>query len=181
MNLYFRLLLFLFFGVFKKRIAPINHEVSTELRVLPNDLDFNWHMNNGRYLSAMDLARFDFMFKAGFFWTAVKNRWFPVLGAAEMQYWRPLRPFQKFQIVTKLEYWDRKWFVISHRFESKGKLIAHGRVRGLFKGPKGNIPPSELLKVLGAEHLTPNPTKEILTWIENLESPPQVHKVQKSQ
>ena len=31
------------------------------MRVLPNDLDLLWHMNNGRYLSLMDQGRVDLM------------------------------------------------------------------------------------------------------------------------
>ena len=31
------------------------------MRVWPNDLDTNAHMNNGRYLTLMDLGRFDLM------------------------------------------------------------------------------------------------------------------------
>ena len=34
-------------------------------RVLPTDLDVNLHMNNGRFLQIMDLARIDWLLRTG--------------------------------------------------------------------------------------------------------------------
>ena len=50
MNLILRMLAVLLASYFKPRLPvekPVN---SLSLRVLPNDLDINLHMNNGRYL-----------------------------------------------------------------------------------------------------------------------------------
>ena len=53
----------------------------TPMRVLPNDLDLLWHMNNGRYLSLMDQGRVDLMVRAGL-WAELNMRgWFPVVVA----------------------------------------------------------------------------------------------------
>ena len=55
MNLYFRLLL----AVLKALRAPrarLGETVELTLRVWPTDLDLNGHMNNGRYLTMVDLA-----------------------------------------------------------------------------------------------------------------------------
>ena len=56
MNLYFRLLMLLIKLIRKPRLGLLDTSVLI-LRVLPNDLDMNMHMNNGRYLSIMDLGR----------------------------------------------------------------------------------------------------------------------------
>ena len=46
-----------------RRRGPISiwDQAVTPMRVLPNDLDLLWHMNNGRYLSLMDQGRVDLM------------------------------------------------------------------------------------------------------------------------
>ena len=36
------------------------------LRVLPNDLDINGHMNNGRYLTIVDLMLVEYFGRSGF-------------------------------------------------------------------------------------------------------------------
>src|SRR5689334_3668379 len=55
-------------------------------RVLPNDLDPNWHMNNGRYLTIMDLGRLDLTLHSGLMRAIIKHRWMPVLGGATIRY-----------------------------------------------------------------------------------------------
>ena len=59
MNLYFRLILVLVSGFFSKTRTSIMDVHAIWFRVLPNDLDSNLHMNNGRYLTIMDLGRTD--------------------------------------------------------------------------------------------------------------------------
>jgi len=51
-NLYLRLLLTIFKALWAPRIKP-GDSIELRLRVLPNDLDLNGHMNNGRYLGRL--------------------------------------------------------------------------------------------------------------------------------
>jgi acyl-ACP thioesterase len=55
MNLYLRLLWTLLRAPFKPRIV-LGDTIELKLRVWPNDLDVNGHMNNGRYMTITDLA-----------------------------------------------------------------------------------------------------------------------------
>ena len=60
MNLYFRLLLFMIRVRFRSRLGIWDTSHVT-FRVNPLDLDLQRHMNNGRYLSLMDLGRMAFL------------------------------------------------------------------------------------------------------------------------
>ncbi len=60
MNLYLRLFLLLFRLIGLKR-KGLFEESRVAFRVLPNDCDINFHMNNGRYLAFMDLGRVHLM------------------------------------------------------------------------------------------------------------------------
>ena len=51
-------------------------------RVLPNDLDLNLHMNNGRYLTFMDLGRVHLLAQNGLLAHIRRACWMPVLAAA---------------------------------------------------------------------------------------------------
>ena len=55
MNLYLRLLILLFRLIGLPRKGPLE-ESRVAFRVLPNDCHVNLHMNNGRYLSFMEVS-----------------------------------------------------------------------------------------------------------------------------
>jgi acyl-ACP thioesterase len=66
MNLYFRLLRRLLSSLFEPA-AHYTAPVESRFRVLPLDLDAFGHMNNGRYLQIMDVARTHWMIRTGVF------------------------------------------------------------------------------------------------------------------
>src|SRR5579859_6920588 len=79
------------------------------LRVWAGDLDFNLHMNNGRYFSAADIGRFDWWMRSGL-WRAARARgWRPVAGDATARLSRSLQPFEKFKLRTRMLGWTGKW------------------------------------------------------------------------
>jgi acyl-CoA thioesterase FadM len=134
------------------------------LRVAPGDLDFNLHMNNGRYLALMDLGRLDLMLRAGLFRPAWQGRWRPVLGSATIRYRRSLRPFQRFELRTRLLCWDHRWFVFEQRFEADGDLYAVALARGLFTTGQGAIAPAQTLAAAGITAPSPAPPSYVMEW-----------------
>lgn len=170
MNLYGRLLMLFLKALFSKGKLNLAQPIKTGFRVLPHDLDFNFHMNNGRYLTIMDLARFDFMIQNGLFFSCLRRSWLPVLGETQMVYFRPLKIFESYEIETQLESWDDKWFVISQKFMRHGKVMAHGQIRGLFRGKEGNIKPLQILQLsqdfLSNNQSAPTVQKGTASWIQ---------------
>lgn len=148
MNLYLRLLLVLIRALFKPRMATLDTSV-LRFYVLPNDLDLHRHMNNGRYLSIMDLGRADLMLRTGIFSLVYKNNWIPVVGTVHMRYRRPLKLFQAFELQTRIVYWDDKWVFIEQCIISRGKICAQGTIQGLIRAREGNVPTSFLMQELG--------------------------------
>lgn len=148
MNLWLRLLRVLIGALFG---APVGLLDASRLsfRVWPTDLDPNIHMNNARYLALMDLGRVDLMARSGLLRMALKRRWQPVLGGSAIRYRRPLRPFQRFTLATRLLSWDDKWLYIEHRVETAGGLAAVAVVKGLFLGPGGPVPTADILAAHG--------------------------------
>lgn len=148
MNLYFRFFIVFMRALFKSRMATLDTSV-LQFRVLPNDLDLNRHMNNGRYLSLMDLGRIDLMTRIGLFTLARKKGWLPVVGTVHMRYRRPLKLFQPFEMHTRIVYWDDKWVFIEQTIISRGKICALGTVQGLIRAKNGNVPTSYIMQELG--------------------------------
>jgi len=106
------------------------------LRVWPNDLDFNLHVNNGRYLALADIGRLDWFVRTGALQIARQRQALPVVGDAMAKFRRDLKVFQGFEIHTRLIGWDSKWGFIEHRFVRDRRVVGMVVIRGVFTGPR---------------------------------------------
>ena len=147
MNLYFRLLFLLLKSWGSTKLNPLDTSV-IRLRVWLNDLDLNRHMNNGRFLTIMDLGRMDLLKRTGTLQMAVTNKWMPIVGTASMEFLRPLKFAQKYELHSRISSWDEKWFYLEQTFYSRDKVIAIGKVKGLLRGRSGNISPNHIMQQL---------------------------------
>ena len=164
MNLLFRLFIIMIESLFRKRLHPLSESV-LNLTVLPNDLDLNMHMNNGRFLSIMDLGRLDLLIRTDLAKALFKHRWQPLVGAVNVRYKLSLMPFDRYRLHTKVIGWDEKWFYIEQRFERKNRTIAVAIVKALFRGPKRNITPEDTLRLIHVNIDPPKMPDKILKWL----------------
>ena len=165
MNLYLRLLVLLIRLIGLPRKAPLE-ESRVGFRVLPTDCDINLHMNNGRYLAFMDLGRLHFVAQIGLLGLILRRRWGAALGAAEINFIRPLSPFQKFELVTRLVTWDEKYAYMEQRFEAGAALCAHAFVKGLFLDRGQRVRPPDVAAALGIAAAPPPLPEELRIWAE---------------
>ncbi|NUM81643.1 thioesterase family protein [bacterium] len=161
MNLWLRMIRIFIKSLFVKRIGIFDSS-KIRFRCWPNDLDVNMHMNNGRYLTLMDLGRTHFMSELKILWQLPKKKWFPVVGAVDIQFMKAIDPFQPFEIFTQLLTWDDKWFYVEQRFERNGKVYARAELRALFLGKSGRIPPEDVIK-LSVNEAPPPPVHPVIT------------------
>lgn len=138
-----------------RRPLGVLEESRLRFHVWPGDLDFFGHMNNGRYLSLMDSGRFDIISRIGLLFVWRKHGWLFVLGGASIEFHRPLRPFQRFELRSRIVGWDAKWFFIEQRFEAEGRPIASAVVKGLVRAPGRSVPTTEILALLGVSDASP--------------------------
>ena len=118
------------------------------MRVWPNDLDLNIHANSGRYLSFMDVGRLDLLVRMRLLRKVLSKKWRPMVGGAMISYRKSLMPFERFAIRSRVLCWDEKWFYFEHIIEkASGDVAAIGTIRGLLRGPQGNVPPAELIAI----------------------------------
>ncbi|KMY68779.1 hypothetical protein AAU61_04035 [Desulfocarbo indianensis] len=138
--------------------------------VWPNDIDTNFHLNNGRYLTLMDLGRWDLALRNGLMRLVFKNHWQPLAGGVAIRYRRPLPPFRPFELTTRLVGWDHKWFYLEQCFVQDGRAKARALVRLLFKAAQGNVPPADIARQLGYDGPDPELSREILCWREMVDA-----------
>lgn len=122
----------------------------TSFLVGPLDLDTNFHVNNGRYLSIMDMGRFDMLLKPKVFWKLVLAGYYPVVVSESIRFKKSLALFNYFTIKTEIESWDEKDFYIRQIFYHKNKIMAVGYIKGRFmkRGQKKSVATSDVYKFL---------------------------------
>lgn len=148
MNLYIRLLILLFKLPFIKQDSDVLTPTLLPMHVWPNDLDFNFHMNNGRYLTLMDLGRFHLLAKKGLLSKVFKRKWQPVLGGAKIHFIKALGPFSRFNLKTEVLYWDEKWIYIEQHFIQNNQLMATAMVKALFVHKGKRLKPESLFELI---------------------------------
>lgn len=164
MNLYFRFaLLFLWRIGHCKRIDFLDTS-KINYRVLPLDCDINLHLTNSRYPAFMDLARTYMIAEIGLMKQFLKNKWLPIVNAAEFTYIRDIKPFEKFTIETKIVGWDEKYFYIEHRIVTARGLHCIAHVRGVFVCRGKQVPIETLIAAAGYTGDTPELPAEVVKW-----------------
>ena len=164
MNLYLRVLAVLLRYWFGRRRGSLLEPSTLTFHVLPNDLDPNWHLNNGRYLTIMDLGRLDLTLHSGLMRQVIRRHWMPVLGGATISYQRPLKLFQRYTLTTRIVGWDEKWIYMEQSFDSRGKRAATALVKGLLRGSDGSVPTPEVMASVGLEVPSPPLPAAVTAW-----------------
>lgn len=142
-------------GALGKSNVDLLGTTSVRLRIYANDLDFNFHVNNGRYLALADIGRVDWFLRTGILRAARRYKAIPVIGDAVAKFRQNLRLFHAFEIHTRLIGWDDKWGFIEHRFVRADRVIGVVAIRGVFKAPGGPIEPDVLLASLSRNAPSP--------------------------
>lgn len=148
MNLYFRMLWAILCGLLGKKTKDIYFLSKLNFRVLPNDIDINIHLNNGKYLTIMDIGRIDLMVRTGLIKQIIKHRWQPLVAAAVISYRRPIGFFKKYELYTEVAHWDEKWFYIRQEFIFDGKIAALAYVKVCLGLGKSTVPTQTILQHL---------------------------------
>ena len=155
----------------RARLAPlpplgILEEDSLHMRVWPNDIDLNLHLNNARYLSWMDYGRMHLLARTQLLNDILRARWTPLVGAVWMTYRRSLGLFAPFTLASRLVCWDDRWFYMEQIFTGHAGLAAVGWVKGLLRGPEGNLEPQRILERVSPGIVSPPIPEAIATWNE---------------
>lgn len=174
MMLRLRFLWLILSSYWKKPLGLLDESV-LNLRVLPNDVDIT-KISNDRYTALMDLGRLDIVFRAGLRKAMTTKKWMPVVTFNTIRFRYPLKIFQKYQLKTRIIWWDETTFYWQQIFERKGRVIATGHICGTLFNQDGQIPPSAMIEEAGQAVIKPT-EPEIVAKLRELES--FIHETQK--
>ncbi|WP_318255429.1 acyl-CoA thioesterase [Agrococcus baldri] len=148
----------------------IDEVARTPFIVLPSDIDLLGHMNNGRYLSYMDLARVDMTNRTGMSAVLDKAGIYAVVGQSTMVYRRSLDLWQRFEIETAVQGADERAIYLQQRFVVDGEVHARGVVQGRFiekgVGTATIARVTEVLEAAGISVVMPELDQRVHDWAE---------------
>ncbi|MGV0911473.1 acyl-CoA thioesterase [Martelella sp. FOR1707] len=145
-------------AMIKAKFAPTIHPPedisSITLRVWPQDLDINMHVNNGRYLAFMDIGRFDLLARSGLGAQVLREKWQPVLTGVNARYRRSLGVFQRFRLETRVAGWTENSLFMEHKIiplsgRHKDEVAVTATVRAVMLKDGRKLPATEMLSPLG--------------------------------
>ncbi|MGX5681869.1 thioesterase family protein [Schumannella luteola] len=164
MHLIFRTLLHLFLSRRAPKLESTDVGRMT-LRTLPTDLDILGHMNNGVYLSIMDLGRMDLMIRTGAWARLRAQKMYPVMASATISYRKSLQPWQRFVLETKLVGVDDKAVYCEQRFVVDGEIYASAMTRARFlRSGGGVVSVDDLTRLLEVDASALQPAAWVTDW-----------------
>lgn len=166
MNLYLRLLVALLRGFFKPKMG-VTDTLTRRMRVLPNDIDINRHMNNGRYMTVADLFMIELCLRSGILIPAFKLGWKPMLGGNLVVYKKQLSMFETYTVEFRICCWEENWTYFQYKFlNAAGDVVVTGYSKGAWVGRRGLVPNTVIEEKLGIAPNTAAIPEAIMRWRE---------------
>lgn len=160
MHLILRTLWILFASRRRARVS-IWDSASLPLRVQLTDIDIAMHVNNGMYLSLMDLGRFDLMIRSGVWKLMRRKGWSPVVNAETIAFRKSLQLGQRYTIETRIMGFDARAIYFEQRMVHDGEIYARAYIATRLLSSKGPVTNAEIFEEFG------NPPEEMVLpeWI----------------
>ncbi len=165
MNLYLRLIYAVCLGLLRRRLDHRDH-LHSNFRVWPHDLDAFGHMNNGRYLQIMDVGRAEWMARVGVLECMWGQRWTAVIGGGFVRFRRSLKPFERYQVRTRLLSWDARWWYLEHAFiDVRGRQIATGVSRAALRDGTDWVATEAVVELIEPDASAPPLPDYVRSWL----------------
>jgi len=152
-NLLFRLL-WLRLTVGRKSPLGFGDVDRLPMRARWSDLDQLRHVNNGVFLSMMDLGRVDLMMRTGVWKKLMDAGYYPVVASQTITYRKSLQWRQRFVLETRMAGFHDKALFVEQRFVVDGEIYARAFVKARFLKRSGGTVAVEELNALAGLDLT---------------------------
>jgi acyl-CoA thioesterase FadM len=136
------------------RSQRLNQRFTLRMRAMPWDCDANLHINNGRYLTLMDLGRMQLFIRHGLTRRVMQQRWNMVAASAHILFRRPVNLFTAFELHSRLVGCTQRFMVVEHRMTIAGRDATLAYVPVAFIQHGKMIPLPQALATLKLTQLT---------------------------
>ena len=137
---------------------------SLPMRVHLGEIDIFMHLNNGKYLSIMDMGRLDMMMRSGA-WQAMRDRgWSGVVSAETVSFRKSLKLWQRYTLETKVCGIDERTVFFEHRMVVDGEIFARAYVATRVISDNGPLTRDDLIEAFGVPENVPELPEWIHEW-----------------
>ncbi|WOD42629.1 acyl-CoA thioesterase [Hwangdonia lutea] len=154
-----RLLAALIRAKFKEKVKATD-TVQLSFNVWVTDVDVSI-MNHAAIMTLFEIGRLDFMVRTNFFSVANKNKWYFPTQAISVQYYRPLKMFQKAQLFSRISYVDEKWIYVEQKLMKNDKVVAACLVKNTIKKGRTTVSTFEIMEALNVKEV-PNKKYDLI-------------------
>ncbi len=155
-------------GIRAMRKPPIEllDEAVLDMRVRLRDCDVLMHVNNGRYLSLMDIGRIDHSGRSGLIREMRRRGWGAVAGGATIRFRRELRWRSRYALRSRPLGWDDRFFYWEQVFErADGQLAARAYAKvALLDADGRRLDPADAMHELGFAPTSPPLPAGVAAW-----------------
>lgn len=131
------------------KVDSIWEPTRLDMRVWPGDIDVFMEVNNGRYLTLMDLGRFDLFKRTGLGQVRLDKSWGGAVAGASIRYRKRLHLFQRYSMFTQLVGLDERWWYFHQTIERNQQLHASALIRFAITDENGTVPVEDVTEALG--------------------------------
>ena len=157
-----------FAGMRALRKPPIElmDETTLRMRVRLRDCDVLMHVNNGRYLSLMDIGRIDHTGRSGMIREFRRRGWGAVAGGATIRFRRELRWRARYVLRTRVVGWDERFIYWQQVFErADGQLAARAYAKVALLDEHGSrMDIADAFTTLGVDPVSPPLPDGVVAW-----------------
>lgn len=167
-----------------KRMEKLPHPFDTttvSFRIQPWDIDPYQELNNGRYLTLLDLGRFAHGNRIDLPKILKEQKWGLMVAAVSARFRYRITMFQKVKLHSKFIYYDERWFYFHQWFTTekngKEKINASFLVRTAVTSKQGLVNTAQVVSAMGFKDDELNHLNQSSEWIDSWAKSDDIHKV----
>lgn len=130
----------------KRPPLEIDDESILDLRVGIFDVDIFGELNNARHLTMMELGRWDYSQRIGFYSLMRRKKWAVVVGGASVRYRRRLPFWTRYKLSTRMLCHDGRWFYFLQETKQKNQICSSALVKAGVSTRRGLIDAPVVIK-----------------------------------
>jgi len=152
-------------AAFSSKIKPEDKSVLT-YRAGITDIDMFFELNNARYFTYMEMARWDFSYRVGLLSLMKKHKWGVTIGGASVRYRRRIPAFSKFTVTTEMVCHDDRWYYFLQEMHIGDKICFSGLIKACVTSKNGLVEAIQVNEKMGRADWNPKVPDWIKAWIE---------------
>lgn len=170
---YFKFARGLFRAKRQPKISP-TQKIILPMKVSIFDMDMFGELNNGRFLTLLDLARTDFIIRTNLLKPIRQQGWSVMVGAAYVRYRRRLKVFSKYELHTELLGFDDRWYYFHQETIKNGVVHFSALMRVAVFSKQGLVPTHTVNETLNITEWPKTLPQWVIDWIEAEKNAPKL-------